>query len=315
MSVERSLLAFCYEIGLCGKGEACSIQTEYRQDFDPQVYILRNQKNKTAYRLRIQTDRVNAVKTEHRVCNLIKEHGISGFYPEPIGCYSEIAGVGDITVSTYIEGVSIDKIIDDLSLNECEKIAVKIEQLLNRLHSINDNTFHCFTGEQFPSWELFFACKLDAHLKRASKNGMLSGMDDANIRMTLTSDINLFKGKQSVLLHFDVKPANIVYRKETGKISFIDFEMSRFGDALYEFSKGTFAAEVFGSSKYMANVWAPVVEACLKQPMNEILELRLFIWYLFYHYLAYANYTNCKNGFAAKMALDKLRKLSEQITA
>lgn len=289
MSVEEELLAFGYQIGICRQGEANTIRTEYKQDNDPQVYILRRNYDNKAFRFRIQTDRFNAIKTEYYACCLLNENGLKGFYPRPIGYYTNIPKVGSLAVSEYIEGISLDKIIDTLSAKEYQSIADQIVMLLKKIHSVKCSYFHYFTDEKFFTWKQMFKNKFNNHLEKSIQTAVIS-IDYEKIQHQLMLDTHLFENKESSLLHFDIKPANMIYQSETGKIFLIDFEMSRFGDILFEFAKGSFASDIFMNQKYEFNVWKLILETYLEQPYGEIKQTKLFAWYSLYHYLAYANY-------------------------
>lgn len=290
MSVENNLKQFIESINILPPNVPFEIKAEYFDDLQPQVYILREKNGKFQGRIRIISDRDNTVNIEEKVCLLLETYLPDYFYPKVHKKYENIPGIGDILITEYKEGVSLDKCIFNLSEMEYPIIIDKLFRSLKKMHSIKSSNFFDFTEFNSNNWFDFFEYKLKKYLKMAMDNKILKREEIGYITHLLYREQDIFRLNLGSLIHFDVKPANIIWNSENKELSLIDFEMSRYGDILMEFTKGKFTTLLFNNSIYENKIWKPLVEYYFSKPYADIFSSRKSIWYLFYHYLAHSNY-------------------------
>lgn len=290
MLVEKALKEFIKSTGIISSETDFEVKPEYLNDLQPQVYVLRDKKQKPLWRIRIIAERQNALLTEEKVCLLLEQSNVECFYPKVYQKYQNIPQIGDILITDYKKGISIDKCISKLSENDYNIIVSQLCKNLKEMHSVTSREFCDFSSFSSDSWFAFFKYKFDKHLRRAKNNQLLSDEQVHTISRLLLKEQEIFKLSYSALIHFDVKPANIIWNPEDQKVYLIDFEMSRFGDPFMEFTKGKFTTLLFNNSTYDDKIWIPLVEQYFSQPYSQIFSSRKASWYLFYHYTAHCNY-------------------------
>lgn len=290
MFAEKILKEFIKTLEIIPNGTDFEIKPEYLNDLQPQVYIVRDKSQKPLWRIRVISERKNALRTEEKVCLLLDECNMECFYPKVYKKYPNIPQLGDILITDYKNGNSIDKCIFNLSENEYNIIVLQLLQDLKKLHSVKSYKFSDFSNFSSDSWFDFFKYKLNKHLQNAKNNQLLSSEEFKNIGDLLLDEQEIFKMNSGSLIHFDIKPANIIWDFENQKTYLIDFEMSRFGDPLMEFTKGKFTALLFNNFLYDKKIWMPLVERYFEQSYERVFSSRKASWYLFYHYAAHCNY-------------------------
>ena len=290
MSVEDNLKQFIKSINILPPNVSFELKAEYLDDLQPQVYILREKNGKFQKRIRITSDRNDAVNIEEKICSLLETYLSDYFYPKIENKYENISGIGDVLITEYKEGVSLDKYIFNLSEMEYPIIIDKLSRNLKKMHSIKSSDFFDFKEFKSNNWFDFFEYKLKKYLKIAVDNRILKKKETEYITHLLYKEQDIFRLDCGSLIHFDIKPANIIWNPANKEPYLIDFEMSRYGDILMEFTKGKFTTLLFNNSIYENKIWKPLVEHYFSKPYADIFSSRKSIWYLFYHYLAYSSY-------------------------
>ena len=82
MGVEGALKQFINSTNILPSDVLFEIKPEYLDDSQPQVYILREKSGKFQKRIRIISNRYNAITTEEKVCLLLEMHLSEHFYPQ-----------------------------------------------------------------------------------------------------------------------------------------------------------------------------------------------------------------------------------------
>lgn len=290
MSVEEKLRQFINSQDILPPNTEFEIKPEYFDDMQPQVYILHGKNKQFQRRIRIISDRNYAIKTEEKACSILETCLSDNFYPKVLKKYDNVSGIGDILITEYKRGVSLDKCILNLSPMEYSLIASQLCTNLKKMHSIKSSDFFDFTYVKSKSWTHFFEIKLRNYLNKALADKILNTKELEYITRLFINEKDIFQLDCGSFIHFDVKPANIIWDITSRKTYLIDFEMSRYGDILMEFTKGKFTAQLFGNPIYESNIWKPMVEQYFAQPYTDIFSLRKSVWYLFYHYLAHCTY-------------------------
>lgn len=135
-------------------------------------------------------------------------------------------------VTTFVGGISLDKISESLTTNDWENISQKLLVRLDELSTVHaplyseHNKF--VTNDCAAILKIKFSNRFKHPLfvKYSYKE-----LDKAFKRCCQILDNSHFT--KPTLLHMDVKPANIIYNFKTGFVTLIDFEFARFGDADY----------------------------------------------------------------------------------
>lgn len=315
MSVENDLKKYIYATNILPTNVSFEIRPEYFDDLHPQVYILREKNGKFQIRIRIISDRYNAINIEEKVCLILEAHLSEYFYPKVYKKHKNIPGIGDILFTEYKEGASLDKCISELSEIEYSIIVNQLCQHLKKMHSIKSSIFFDFGELKSNNWFAFFECKLKKYLKNALDNRILGKSEIECIIQLLYKDQNYFRLDNASLIHFDVKPANIIWNSKNRKTFLIDFEMSRYGDILMEFTKGKFTAVLSDNLIYENKIWMPLVEQYFSQPYTITFSSKRAIWYLFYHYLAHYNYQLACFGTVSPCVFNEFLHYKEKLLA
>lgn len=262
----------------------------YRNDLIPQVSLVKIKNNSDLFKIRFTNDREYAVFTEAAVCNILKEHyPKSDFFPKIRHIISK-----HLVIYEYIKGKSIDKIINELTKEELDLIGNQLYVYLQKIHAITSSFVYAFDNNQFINWYSFFECKLYTHLREAVNYDFITIENKNKLIQVLHDNKDKFDINQNILLHFDIKPANIIYNKKEKKIYLIDFEMSRFGDEIFEYSKMLFNKIIYFSPKWdkICNIYFNRINS--EKNINIFINPRLD-WYMFYHYLTYIIYLEKNN--------------------
>ncbi|MCI9486967.1 MAG: aminoglycoside phosphotransferase family protein [Lachnospiraceae bacterium] len=305
MGVEGALKQFINSTNILPSDVLFEIKPEYLDDSQPQVYILREKSGKFQKRIRIISNRYNAITTEEKVCLLLEMHLSEHFYPQIYKKFKNVSGLGDILITEYKEGISLDKCIFDLSEIEFSMIVDQLCKDLKKIHSIKSSGFSDLAEFTDDNWFDFFEYKLKKYLNKALDNKILTNEEIEYLVKLLYREQDIFKQDYGSLIHFDVKPANIIWDCRSKEISLIDFEMSRYADILMEFTKGKFTTLLFNNSVYKNKIWIPLVEQYFSQPYTDVFSSRKAVWYLFYHYLAHCNYQLCCYGVISPCILNE----------
>jgi aminoglycoside phosphotransferase (APT) family kinase protein len=138
-------------------------------------------------------------------------------------------------VVVYAEGESLDKSL--IWSTHAESIIISLKQLLTDIHSISGDYFGHLAGPRYRSWQAFIDVRFWRHVLPLVRAGMISEDDLRMIRALYDEASAAFREVRPILLHGDVKPANIVFDIAQGRTTLVDFELARFGDVDFEWSK------------------------------------------------------------------------------
>ncbi len=138
-------------------------------------------------------------------------------------------------ISEYLPGQSLDK--SNAWLPHAPLIQRRLERLLADLHRISDDRFGYLPHPQFATWEELVDSRLQYYFAVLRQGGELAPEMQAAANYLRTAAATALQVVRSAFLHFDVKPANIIFDPDTGNTALIDFELSRFGDRDFEFIK------------------------------------------------------------------------------
>ncbi|MCU0289322.1 MAG: hypothetical protein MUF15_23360, partial [Acidobacteria bacterium] len=112
---------------------------------------------------------------------------------------------------------------------------------------------------------------------------------------------------KSSLLHYDIKPANIIYNKISKKVTLIDFELTRFGDINSEFTRAFVLSEKF--SNIHNKIIIPMLKNIYGNCYNDFINSDLFHIYSLYHMMALYNFLTTDNLYDVTIYAKKIKSL------
>lgn len=273
------------------KNKKIEIGSIYMNDPLEKCFLVRDSLTKEKYKVRIQTPEFpHSVQNEYKALEVLK-----GYYSNlaPDILFSSFAR-DNILVTSYCEGESLDKLEKELDANDISKIIVNLTSVIRRLHSIKGNYFGDFSSLVFPTWASFFHHKLMNHVLNARKIELISQSDLSAVTKFYEQIASRFDAIDGTFLHFDIKPANIIYDKALEKVTLIDFELARFGDANMEFAR--LVTDYQLSSKLQSQLFIPLAETFIDLSLEEYKRTPEFIIYDLYSLLAYFTTSYIKHG-------------------
>lgn len=201
---------------------------------DPYEKCFRVDAEGATYKARIATtSNPSAVASEAATLTLLAERGLH-WAPRLL----ESATVDDIPVliCEYLPGRSIDKHTEwHFSSND---IVHSLFSMLSQMHAITNTTFGPIgAGPQYSTWPDYLNDRLWRHLRSAEQLGYANSADLRAIEGLLDFARSRLLAVRPGLTHFDVKPANLLFDPATSRLSLIDFELTRYVDATFDFVK------------------------------------------------------------------------------
>lgn len=148
-------------------------------------------------------------------------------------------------ISKYL-GEPLGQHIPDMDSEMQKKIANQLAQFLSSIHkngSIQNKPFKSFEYPSFSAINNYFSDFLS--------------QDEKSLIAEVARKIENYKSSPfpTVFIHGDFRSDNILYCKDTGKVSVIDFECSGFSNILREFALGAMSALGFSFG-----FWSMVIE-------------------------------------------------------
>lgn len=157
----------------------------------------------------------------------------NGYYPYQITAMPQFDYKGyQYNLYFFVEGETLEELQLILSHEEWCQIANQLRKRIDEISSIHAEQYS--DGNEFISdkYDVIQTRKLLPKLRHPAFSDIPS---DVIERVQLNYAAILANSSFSIptLLHMDIKPANIVYNRQSGLLSLIDFELSRFGDIDY----------------------------------------------------------------------------------
>lgn len=138
-------------------------------------------------------------------------------------------------ITTYLEGDSLDSIIQTVSNRALIQISDLINEKLFYIHTIKNDKYNGVN----PKFEMSFAQVMLNKIYTQLQNDYTKffvGDRSSDKLFSVASEILLNASySEPTLLHMDIKPENIIITPK-GEVHLIDFELSRFGDIDYEWT-------------------------------------------------------------------------------
>jgi aminoglycoside phosphotransferase (APT) family kinase protein len=172
-----------------------------------------------------------SVAREHEALRILRQHGVA-WVPH---VYEFRADEPAYLVTSYAEGESLDKSLSWVP--HAEFIVAGLGQLMTKIHEIGGDYFGHLAGPRYSSWLAFVDVRLWRHVLPLVKAGLISDDDLRRIHALYEEAHDALSHVRPTLLHGDVKPANTVFDTNRCRTILVDFELARFGDVDFEWSK------------------------------------------------------------------------------
>jgi aminoglycoside phosphotransferase (APT) family kinase protein len=138
-------------------------------------------------------------------------------------------------VTSFAKGVSLDKSL--AWVGSAPEIARRIRHSLEEIHQIEGDYYGHLGGPRYSTWQAFLDVRFWRHIKPLSTAKIIDHSDLKKIQQLYEEILETLSEVRPVLLHGDVKPANVIFDGATKETTIIDWELARFGDVDFEWSK------------------------------------------------------------------------------
>jgi aminoglycoside phosphotransferase (APT) family kinase protein len=214
------------------RGKSFKISSMYGEGNEEKCFRVETRRNRLVYKIRFPTATSRrSVAREYAALLLLSQHGVK-WTPH---LYEVNLDEPSYLVLGFVEGESLDKSLKWIS--HAKSIQLRLQQELADIHRIQGEFFGHLAGPRYESWQAFFEIRLWRHVMPLVKALLVSERDLARIKALHEEARQSLSEVSPILLHGDVKPANVIFELSTKKTTLIDFELSRFGDPDFEWTK------------------------------------------------------------------------------
>lgn len=214
------------------RGKSFKISSIYGQDNEEKCFRVDTPSDGLAYKVRFPTATSRrSVAQEYGALTLLSHHGVKGT-PH---LYEVTLDEPSYLVIGFVEGESLDKSLEWIP--HAESIQLRLQQELVDIHRIQGEYFGHLAGPRYESWQSFFEVRLWRHVMPLVEALLVNKSDLARIKVLHEEARQSLSEVSPTFLHGDVKPANVIFDLSTNKTTLIDFELSRFGDPDFEWTK------------------------------------------------------------------------------
>ena len=209
--------------------ELSSIYNQHNEEKCFQVTVVGDLKSYKA-RFSSATSR-KSVEREYEALRCLERHGV-GWTPH---IYEVLFDEPACLVTSFEDGESLDKSLT--WIHDSPAIIVGLQRILADIHEIQGSYYGHLGGKRYETWDAFLEVRLWRHVLPLAKASLVSETDLRKLRDLFDEVRAGFDQIRPTLLHGDVKAANILFDVVTKKVALIDYELARFGDIDFEWSK------------------------------------------------------------------------------
>lgn len=186
-------------------------------------------------------------------------------------------------VTSFAEGTSLDKSLS--WIESAPEIARGIVSSLKEIHQIEGCYYGHLGGPRYTSWQAFIDVRFWRHIKPLSTTKIIDNNDLKKIRQLYEETLESLGQVRPVLLHGDVKPANVIFDESTKHTAIIDWELARFGDLDFEWAKlGRMAIRW---PEYRRLIAEPILRSVFRNRAKKKAKLLLYDLYLASSFLTF----------------------------
>jgi len=172
-----------------------------------------------------------SVEREYEALSYLKRHGVT----RTPHIYEVKLDEPPYLITSFVEGQSIDKSLT--WVRRAPEILRELRQCLTDIHSIEGSYYGHLGGKRYETWLDFFEVRLWRHVMPLTTAKLLRKTDLQKIQTLFEEARGSLADVKPMLLHGDVKAANVLFDQATNKTTLIDYELARFGDVDFEFTK------------------------------------------------------------------------------
>ena len=213
-------------------GRPTHITSIYDRHNEEKCFRVETDDGSPGYKVRFATatSRPSAAR-EHEALRILRQYEVA-WVPQ---VHEFRADEPAYLVTAYAEGESLDKGLNWVT--HADTIVRSLGRLLTNIHQISGDYFGHLAGPRYSSWLAFVDVRFWRHVLPLVKAGLISEDDLDRIRALYDEAHDALNDARPTLLHGDVKPANIIFDANQRRTILVDFELARFGDPDFEWSK------------------------------------------------------------------------------
>lgn len=214
------------------RGRGFELNSIYNQHNEEKCFQVMVTGDLRSYKARFSTATSRkSVEREYEALRWLERHGVE-WTPH---IYEVIVDEPSCLVTSFENGESLDKSLT--WVRDAVSIIAGLQRILADIHEIQGNYYGHLGGKRYETWGAFFEVRLWRHVLPLTQTALMSEMDLQNIRDLFDDVKGGFDAIRPTLLHGDVKAANILFDDVTKKTALIDYELARFGDIDFEWTK------------------------------------------------------------------------------
>ena len=169
-----------------------------------------------------------------------------------------IIGDDTYTITSYLEGDTLESLLPSLTNTELKSIGFKIDEKLQCMHNI-EHTKYSFRAEfcNQPFNEILYT-QAKKQLYENESICLEFDIDTEMLLNTIRSILNNCSYSNPTLIHMDIKPANIII--SSNDVVLIDYELSRFADIDYEWANLLIKTLHCYDKRFIKYVLTPIIQ-------------------------------------------------------
>jgi aminoglycoside phosphotransferase (APT) family kinase protein len=273
-SVERTVAREVLSTTRTFRGRPFRLSSIYNRHNEEKCFRVTDKVNRVCYKVRFATaSSRNSVKREHEALQYLKRRGF-GWAPR---IYETKLDEAPYLITSFAEGASLDKSL--IWIPHASKIVRDLRNRLADIHSIKGNYYGHLGGKPYETWLAFFEVRLWRHVIPLTPK-FLKKKDLKAIQMLFEEAREALASVGPTLLHGDVKPANVLFDSRTSKTQLIDYELARFGDVDFEFTKISRMAVRW--AEYEKLVAEPLIEPVFDSDLKSEYTAKLSLYHIYH---------------------------------
>jgi thiamine kinase-like enzyme len=193
----------------------------------------------------------------------------------------------NVSVTEFYDNcINLADIDFDDNTIDYKSISKQLLQLINELHSIEDNG-------KINLYEDMLR-ELNIQTKNAIKEDILTE-EEAIIIYQFYDQIDVFKKIEQCFIHTDISADNLIFNKDLNKLHLIDFEFSRVGDKNYDYA--------YVIKKLNCNLFYDNLEG-----INLFKQTNIYKFYDLYFELSWYRYNRSYKGISDELKLNEIKQ-------
>jgi len=247
----------------------------YNQHNEEKCFRVTDKSTLLSYKVRFATaSSRKSVEREYEALSYLERHGV-GRTPH---IYEVKLDEPPCLITSFVEGKSLDKSLTWVP--HAPEIVRELRQSLTDIHSIEGGYYGHLGGKRYETWLAFFEVRLWRHVMPLTTANLLNKKDLQKIQSLFEEARGTLADVRPRLLHGDVKAANLLFDKATNKTTLIDYELARFGDVDFEFTK--LSRMAIRWPEYAKLVAQPLLESVFHHELQKEHEAKLALYHLYH---------------------------------